>query len=182
MKVVIGGRHAPLAALQTCSTCLGCNVIVLAAKLPAKRMVRSSVFSRAFGSAANMFSWYPKELPCARRLAHSGRGKPVYYCTCTYMHLRVHVHLRLDGRKQRFSNTMLSYMLQALRILHARDVTSSTRAPTRGRDVVEFPSFQRSNVDGRKTIQIRSVWTRYFWKWRKRVSVFKSIRIRVDEA
>ena len=78
------------------------------------------------------------------------------------MHLRVHVHLRLDGRKQRFSNTMLSYMLQALRILHARDVTSSTRAPTRGRDVIEFPSFQRFNVDGRKTIQIRSVWTRYF--------------------
>lgn len=50
---------------------------------------------------------------------------------------------------------MLSYMLQALRILHARDVTSSTRAPTRGRDVIEFPSFQRFHVDGRKTIQIR---------------------------
>ena len=46
-------------------------------------------------------------------------------------------------------------ILQALRMLHARDVTSSTHAPTRGRDVIEFPSFQRFHVDGRKTIQIR---------------------------
>ena len=56
VKVVTGGRHAPLAALRTCSTCLGCNAIVLAAKLPAKRMVRSSFFSRAFGSSANMLA------------------------------------------------------------------------------------------------------------------------------
>ena len=38
------------------------------------------------------------------------------------------------------------------------------------------------HVDGRKTIQIRNVWTRFFFENRERVSVFKNIRIRVDEA
>lgn len=53
VNVVTGRRNAPFATLRTCSTCLGYNAIVLAAKLPAKGMVRCSVFSRAFGSAAN---------------------------------------------------------------------------------------------------------------------------------
>ena len=38
-------------------------------------------------------------------------------------------------------------MLQALRMLHARDVTSSTHAPTHGRDVIEFPSCRRAQND-----------------------------------
>lgn len=53
VKVVTGRRNALLATLRTCSTCLGYNAIVLAAKLSAKGMVRCSVSSRAFGSAAN---------------------------------------------------------------------------------------------------------------------------------
>lgn len=38
-------------------------------------------------------------------------------------------------------------MLQASRMLHARDVTSSTHAPTHGRDVIEFPSCRRAQND-----------------------------------
>ena len=56
----------------------------------------------------------------------------------------------------------IHHILQALRMLHARDVTSSTHDPTHGRDVIEFASFQRFHVDGGKTIQIRSMWTRFF--------------------
>lgn len=52
VKVVTGRRNAPLATLRTCSTCLGYNAIVWAAKLPAKGMARSSLFSRTFSSAA----------------------------------------------------------------------------------------------------------------------------------
>ena len=46
---------------------------------------------------------------------------------------------------------VIHHVLQASRTLHARDVTSSTHTPT-----------QRFHVDERKTIQIRSVWTRFF--------------------
>ena len=49
------------------------------------------------------------------------------------------------------------------------------------RDVIVFPSFQRFRVDGQNDSN-NYVWTRIFSKTKKKISVFKSIRIRVDEA
>ena len=99
-------------------------------------------------------------MQCARRLTHSARGKLVYTvhvltCTCTFTFRRTKAEIfEYDD--------VIHHMLQALRMLYSRDVTSSTHALTRGKDVIEFPSFQRFHVDGCKTIQIRSVWTRFF--------------------
>ena len=79
----------------------------------------------------------------------------VLTCTCTFKFRRTKAEIfEYDD--------VIHHILQALRMLHARDVTSSTHAPTHGRNVIEFPSFQRFHVDGGKTIQIRSVWTRFF--------------------
>ena len=80
------------------------------------------------------------------------------------MYLRVHVHLRLDGRKQRFSNTMMSYITCYKHYACSmQGMLQAVPMPLR----MEGMLSNSHHVDGRKTIQIRNVWTRFFLKIEK---------------
>ena len=81
--------------------------------------------------------------------------------------LRTPAYFRVDVRKRRFSNTMMSYFIQ----------------PVPYNSCYCICSVKTFLCGLAKTIRVRHVWTRVFSKTEKKLSVFKNkIWIRIDEA
>ena len=86
---------------------------------------------------------------------------------------RVASRLRVDGRKRRFLNTMVSYIIFFQHL---------NKCPVR--EVIVFPSFQRFRVDGRKRFEYATLymWTYTFSKTEEKIFVFKNIRMLVGRS
>ena len=88
--------------------------------------------------------------------------------------------IRVDGRKQRFSNTMTSCLGSRLALRHNYDSKDADLFKYGGKSLrfQKYPAtYGRSN-----TIRKRYVWTQVFLNTEKKISVFENTRLRADRA